>query len=86
MSLATAVPGIDVIVGGNSRKAFEQPEIVGNTLVVQAGDYGRYVGRLDLTIDDETDIITEYTYKLIPVNFTAGVALPEYFQTTGTWL
>ena len=68
MSLATAVPEIDVIVGGNSRQAFEQPEIIGNTLIVQAGDYGRYVGRLDLTIDSEMDTITNYTYTLIPVN------------------
>lgn len=82
VSLATAVPGIDVIVGGNSREAFEEPQLVGDTLVVRAGDYGRYVGRLDLTIDSETDTITEYTYKLIPVNLKKQVEYQGKFYYT----
>jgi len=73
IQLAKEVPGIDVIVGGQTRIALEAPEVIEDTLIVQAGDYGRYVGRLDLTIDNDTDTITEYTYKLIPVNLKKRV-------------
>ncbi len=73
IQLAEAVPEIDVIVGGLSRAVLEEPEVVGKTLIVQAGNYGRYVGRLDLTIDNETDTIMDYTYKLIPVNLKQRV-------------
>ncbi len=68
LSLAKAVPGIDVIVGGHSHTAVTEAEVVGDTLIVQAGEWSKYVGRLDLTIDSDADKITEYTYKLIPVN------------------
>jgi 5'-nucleotidase/UDP-sugar diphosphatase len=47
--------------------------VIGETLILQAGDYGRYVGRLDLTIDSDTDTITDYTYTLMPVNLKKRV-------------
>ena len=50
--LATAVSGIDVIVGGHSHNRMERAEQVGNTLIVQAGAHGSDLGRLDLTIQD----------------------------------
>jgi len=49
--LAAAVPGIDVIAGGHSAEQLSTPRRVGNTLLVQAYKYGKYVGRLDLAVD-----------------------------------
>jgi 5'-nucleotidase/UDP-sugar diphosphatase len=68
LKLAKEVSGIDVIVGGHSHDVITEPDIVGGTMIVQAGEYSEYVGRLDLTIDSETDKVTDYTYTLIPVN------------------
>jgi 5'-nucleotidase len=48
--LAAAVPGIDVIVSGHTHDFLEQPVQVGNTLIVTAGSYGRYLGELSLTV------------------------------------
>ncbi|GAK58353.1 5'-Nucleotidase domain protein [Candidatus Vecturithrix granuli] len=73
VKLAKEVPGIDVIIGGQSRTVLQEALCVGNTLIVQASEYGMYIGRLDLTIDSETDSITEYTYKLLPVNLKTAV-------------
>ncbi len=73
LKLVKEVSGIDVIVGGQSGTALKEAEVIGNTLIVQAGEYGLYVGRLDLTIDSEADMITEYTYTLIPVNLKKRV-------------
>lgn len=45
--LAQQIEGIQVIVGGLDRKLLEEPERVGNTLIVQAGYNGEWLGRLD---------------------------------------
>jgi 5'-nucleotidase/UDP-sugar diphosphatase len=48
--LATAVPGIDVIVSGHTHDSLSEPVHVGNTLIVTAGAYGRYLGELEVTV------------------------------------
>ena len=71
--VAEKIPGIDVIVGGHDHVKINPPEVVNGTIIVQAGDFGQYLGRLDLTIDPETGRITQYQGGLIPV----GEDLPE---------
>lgn len=51
IALAQAVPGIDVIVGGKSRRVLVAPEMVGKTMIVQAGYDGEWLGRLDVAFD-----------------------------------
>lgn len=46
--LAKEVPEIDVIVGGHTHVLLEKPTMVGKTAIVQAGVYGRHIGRLTL--------------------------------------
>jgi 5'-nucleotidase/UDP-sugar diphosphatase len=48
VQLAQFVPGIDVIVGGHSHDLNYPPIMVGDTIVVQAGSYTRYLGELEL--------------------------------------
>ncbi|MBM4326959.1 MAG: hypothetical protein FJ118_07320 [Deltaproteobacteria bacterium] len=48
--LAEAFPLIDVIVGGHSHTAIKEPLKVRDTIIVQAGAYARYVGKLDLDV------------------------------------
>ena len=48
-AIASAVPGIDVIVGGRSRKRMSTPERVGETIIVQMGYDGEDMGKLDVT-------------------------------------
>lgn len=50
-TLAQLEPGIQVIVGGKSRRLLSAPEIVGNTVIVQAGYDGEWLGRLDVVFD-----------------------------------
>lgn len=49
LGLATQVEGIDLIVGGHSHHQLSEPVCVGATRVVQAGQYGEYVGRVTIT-------------------------------------
>lgn len=66
VSLARAVDGIDVIVDGHTHEKLEQPDVQNNTIIVQAGEYGKYLGRLDLVYSKGK--LTKKAYRLIPVN------------------
>ncbi|GAC1505005.1 MAG: hypothetical protein NVS1B14_10630 [Vulcanimicrobiaceae bacterium] len=46
--LATAVPRIDLILGGHSHDTLEQPQTVGDVPIVHAGPYGRFVSRTEM--------------------------------------
>jgi len=59
--LAAKTRGIDIIVGGHSHTEVPDPAVVNGTIVVQAGTKGRFMGRLDLTIDDESGQILAHT-------------------------
>ncbi|MBV1865268.1 MAG: 5'-nucleotidase/apyrase family protein [Rhodobacteraceae bacterium] len=63
--VATQTTGVDVIVGGHSntylsntsdRAKGPYPTMVGNTAIVQAYAYGKFLGELNVTFDDAGDI------------------------------
>lgn len=66
VAIARAVPGIDLIVGGHTQIPLFEADIQNGTIIVQAQDWGRYVGRVDLEILDGK--VNLKSYKLIPVN------------------
>ena len=49
MELAQSAPGIDIIVGGHTHAVLDEPVMVGETWIVQAGSWGRYLGRVDVS-------------------------------------
>ena len=65
-SIARAVEGIDVIVGGHTQITLAEPDVEGETLIVQAGEWGQYLGRLDLKVKDGEIVSSDY--KLLPIN------------------
>jgi len=68
--LAETVPGINVIVGGNSGQLMLEPIRVGDTLIVQQGYNGEWMGMLQVTYDAQ-GVPSDYTEAMI----TLG---PEY--------
>jgi 5'-nucleotidase/UDP-sugar diphosphatase len=52
--MAREVPGIDVIVGGHSETALYKPVLEGDTIIVQAGHLGEYLGQLELAYNPDT--------------------------------
>lgn len=66
VTLARQVNGIDVIVGGHTQKPLFEPDIQNGTVIVQAHEWGKYVGRVDLEFLDGK--LTLKSSKLIPVN------------------
>ncbi|TAX48131.1 bifunctional metallophosphatase/5'-nucleotidase (plasmid) [Rhizobium leguminosarum] len=68
ISLARAVPEIDVIVGGHTHTFMRTPVIVNGTPVVQAGCYGQAVGELVIRMEGRDRKVL--SYDLHPVDDT----------------
>jgi len=71
MRLAPETPGIDIVVGGHSPEVLEEPLAVtrpdGSTcVIVHAGEYGAYLGRLDLDVGEGGFSVS--SYELIRVD------------------
>ena len=66
IELAKKVKGIDVIVSGHTHSKLEKPVIVNGIPIIQAGEYGQFVGKLSLTFNDGNISVDDYS--LIPVD------------------
>ncbi len=66
VTLARTVPGIDIIVGAHSHSSFDQAVTINGTIIVQAEDNGKYLGRLDLAINKGK--VGVESFRMIPVN------------------
>jgi len=60
--------GVDIIIGGHSHTILEQPAVVNGILIVQAGVGSDQIGRLDIVVDDDTNKIVDYSWRLIPID------------------
>ena len=69
--VARQAPGVDLIVGGHNHYRLDTPHEENGVLVVQAGERGRYLGRMDL--EAEGDRLVLKGYRLIPVDDQAPV-------------
>ena len=70
--LANQVAGIDVIVGGHSHTALNEPYVVNEdasdpTVIVQAGQYSEYLGTLHVTFNENGEIV-EHSGELLDVD------------------
>ncbi len=66
--LAKLIKGIDIIMAGHCHTALFQPIRVANTLIVEAGSYTKYLGKLEVFVDDGK--VSLCNYQLIPINDT----------------
>jgi len=66
MMAASSITGIDIIVGGHSHTVIETPIQIGNTIIVQAGEFGRYLGKLSVIID--SGVMQSWNYQLLSVD------------------
>jgi len=60
--------GVDMIIGGHSHTILEQPKKVNDILIAQAGVGTDQIGRFDIEVDDETNSIISYKWKLIKID------------------
>jgi len=67
--------GVDMILGGHSHTFLEKPTEINNILIAQAGVGTDQIGRFDIIVDDDTNSIVDYEWKLIPIN--SEIAKPD---------
>lgn len=65
-----AAPDVNVFVSGHSHQAIAAPEVVPETgaIIVQAGYYARWVGRLELAVDPVARKIVRHSGRLVPMS------------------
>ncbi len=80
--------GIDLVVGGHSHDRLDAPLYSTNRRgeqipIVQTGCFARYLGRLILDIDEETNAVSLVEYKLYPLNSKGDdAALKKLIETS----
>jgi 5'-nucleotidase/UDP-sugar diphosphatase len=70
--VAEQVPGINVIIGGHSHTAMTHPLRINETIIVQAGSYGAYLGVLKLEVQPGSNKIIDYSTENELVTVFAG--------------
>ena len=65
MKLMSEVQGVDLCLSGHTHNRISRPVQQGNTLVIQSGCHGSFLGRIDLELTDGK--ITGYEHQLIEV-------------------
>ena len=63
--VAKTVSGIDVILTGHTHDAVPEATKIGKTLVLSSGSHGKYLGRVDLKV--ENGEVVDYNSTVIPV-------------------
>jgi len=69
-TIASSVPGIDLIIDGRTGYKINEPVIINSAKIVQAYRWGLYLGEVNLKIEDKK--ITSFEYRIHPVNFNGG--------------
>jgi 2',3'-cyclic-nucleotide 2'-phosphodiesterase (5'-nucleotidase family) len=59
---------VDLMIGGHQHQPLYEPLMVGDTAIIEAGYYGRWLGRADVSIDAATKSLTLDHYELITIN------------------
>jgi 2',3'-cyclic-nucleotide 2'-phosphodiesterase (5'-nucleotidase family) len=75
---------VDLMIGGHQHQALFAPVYVGDTTIVSAGYYGRYLGQVDVTIDTTSGGLTVDAYTLHTIG-TALAADPAVEAEVAYW-
>lgn len=65
IKLLSEVQGIDICLSGHTHNRLHKPVLQGQTLVIQSGCHGSFLGRLDLEV--EGGQVVDYRHQLIEV-------------------
>jgi len=66
VKIAKEIDGIDVLVSGHTHNRLYDPAKVNDTLIIQSGCHGSFIGRLDLKIEGRR--VKDHRHKLIEIN------------------
>jgi 5'-nucleotidase / UDP-sugar diphosphatase len=85
-NLIDAGKPVDLMIGGHQHEALFDPVYVGDTAIVAAGYYGRYLGQVEVSINSNTHKLTVKNYQLNTILATVPIedlidSLTMYFES-----
>ncbi|TFG12828.1 bifunctional metallophosphatase/5'-nucleotidase [Candidatus Thorarchaeota archaeon] len=66
--IAENIDGIDIILSGHTHNRIQRPVIVNDTILIQSGYQGSYIGRLDVRVGNRQ--IRNFSHELIEIDDT----------------
>ncbi|HOB15669.1 MAG TPA: 5'-nucleotidase C-terminal domain-containing protein [Defluviitoga sp.] len=63
--LAESFSGIDVIIDGHTHSVLDKSVVINDVIIAQAGEHGKYLGRIDLWVDGGH--VVDWRSGLIPI-------------------
>ena len=72
---------VDLMIGGHQHQRLDEPVYVGETAIVSAGYYGRWIGQVDVTIDKTAKRLTIDEYQVHTI-----LTAEKKFENLGTAL
>jgi 2',3'-cyclic-nucleotide 2'-phosphodiesterase (5'-nucleotidase family) len=72
-NLIDAGKPVDLMIGGHQHQALFDPVLVGDTVIVSAGYYGRWLGQVDVSIDKNAKKLTVENYQLNTILALASI-------------
>jgi 5'-nucleotidase len=77
---------VDLMIGGHQHQALFSPVYVGDTAIVSAGYYGRWLGQVDVSIDKAAQKLTVDNYQLNTITAEVTIEsligdLESYFES-----
>ncbi|MFP4184967.1 MAG: bifunctional metallophosphatase/5'-nucleotidase [Thermoplasmata archaeon] len=70
VKLAREIDGIDVLISGHTHNRLYEPVEVNDTLIIQSGCHGSFIGRLDLKLEDDSIVGYDHELKEISSSIT----------------
>jgi len=65
VKLARETDGIDVLLSGHTHNRLFEPAVVNDTVIIQSGCHGSFLGRLDLVVEDRR--VKHFDHELLVV-------------------
>ena len=75
--LAEEIDGIDVLLSGHTHNRVHKPALINDTIIIQSGCHGSFIGRLDLKIDNRE--VVDFRHQLLTVE--KSIAEDEEIKT-----
>ena len=66
IELAERVDGIDILLSAHTHNRVYEPAIINDTIIIQSGCHGSFLGRLDLTVEGKD--IVDFKHQLVPMD------------------
>lgn len=63
IDIAKRIDGIDVLLSAHTHNRVYEPAIINNTIIIQSGCHGSFLGRLDLKVNNKK--IVDYNHELV---------------------